>query len=313
MAITLSTIERAHLTPELLPQAEFHDITINTEISPPILDLRRIGGTGKLLRLSEIAVERDPEVELRIKADDYGLLSNYNLAGGLFDLASGVSPAANNFQMSARDRLYYNLFATAAKTNFRTSFGVWVEKLTVARKLLLGLPLTEEEKALNKEFGVSKSVEKGILPLPLEQQIEREYRSQLISEETHGRTIAATATSQVIETLYPKAGHFLILTKIAATPGADADNIRISISRDEDVDYITGLQMYSVGLERELSCFTPALSELTLNVIAAGAITVYVRYTIWQVKLSNLLRARFGLSLGPERQETLRRVKAGIL
>ncbi|GAI60052.1 unnamed protein product, partial [marine sediment metagenome] len=36
--------------------------------------------------------------------------------------------------------------------------------------------------------------------------------------------------------------------------------------------------------------------ELTLNIVAAGAVApVYIRYTIWKVKLSNLLRCRFGL------------------
>lgn len=291
--ITIATIDKARYTPEFLPDSLFTNIVANMEASPPLLDLRRF--PGKLLRLSEIAVERDPQVELRIKADDYGLLSNYNVAGGLFDLASTVSPAANNFQMLAKDRLYYNLFATANKTNFRTSFGVWVEKLTVARKLALGMPLTAEEKELNEKFGVSKSVEKGILPLPLEQMIEREIKAMLISEETHGRTMAVTATSQIIETIYPKANHCLILTKLAATPGGAADNISISISRDGDVDYITGLKAFSVGLERELSMFIPAISELTLNIVAAGAITVYVRYTIWRVRLSNLLKCRWGL------------------
>jgi len=310
--ITEATIERAKYPPELLPDACFNDITANQEISPPILDLRRI--SGKLLRLSEIAVERDSQVELRIKNDETGLLSACNVAGGLFDLASTVSPMANNFQMLAKDRLYYNLFATANKTAFRTSFGVWAQNLTVADKLKLGIPLTNEEKALDSELGVSKSVEKGILPLPLEHQIEREYRSQLISEETHGRTMDVTTTSQVVETMYPKAGQFLVLTKIAATPGVAADNIRISISRDNDTNYITDLKTYAVGLDRELSCFIPAMTELTLNIVAAGAVTVYIRYTIWKVKLSNLLRCRFSLMTEEEAPgDIFKKVQAGIL
>ncbi|GAI63006.1 unnamed protein product, partial [marine sediment metagenome] len=288
-----ATINRVKYPPELLPDAVFNDITPSTEVSPPILDLRRL--SGRLLRLSEIAVERDAAVELRIKNDDMGLHSAYNLAGGFFDLASTVSPYANNFQMLAKDRLYYNLFSTAEETAFKTSFGVWVQNLTVADKLKLGIPLTSEERAIDKEFGISNTVEKGLLPLPLEQQIEREYRSQLISEETHGRTMNVTTTSQLVETIYPRAGQFLVLTKLAATAGIAANNIRISISRDTDADYITDLKPYAIDLERELSCFIPALSELSLNIIAAGAVTVYIRYTILKVKLSNLLRCRFGV------------------
>ncbi|GAI67467.1 unnamed protein product [marine sediment metagenome] len=293
--ITEATISRVRYPPELLPDAVFNDIPASAEVTTPILDLRRI--TGKLLRLSEIAVVRDDDVELRINNDGMGLHSAYNVAGGFFDLASTESPYANNFQMLARDRLYYNLFNSSTDEigDFRTSFGVWVQNLTIADKLKLGIPLTNDERAIDKKFGISSTVEKGLLPLPLEQQIEREYRSQLISEETHGRTMAVTTASQLVETIYPRAGQFLVLTKLAATEGTADNNIRISISRDTDADYITNLKSYAVGLERELSCFIPAMSELSLNIIAAGEVTVYIRYTILKVKLSNLLRCRFGL------------------
>jgi len=312
MPISEATITRVKYPPELLPDAVFNNITGGTEIAPPILDLRRL--SEKLLRLSEIAVERDADVELRIKNDDMGLHSAYNLAGGFFDLPSTVSPYANNFQMLATNKLYYNLFSTVNKTAFRTSYGIWVQNLTIADKLKLGIPLSSEEKAIDKEFDVSSTVEKGLLPLPLEQQVEREYRSQLISEETHGRTINVTATSQAVETIYPKADQFLVLTKLAATPGGAADNIRISISRDTDADYIPDLKPFAVGLERELSCFIPALSSLSLNIIAAGAVTVYIRYTILKIKLSNILRCRFGLLSKEEAPgDVWGKVKAGIL
>ncbi|GAI95327.1 unnamed protein product [marine sediment metagenome] len=94
----------------------------------------------------------------------------------------------------------------------------------------------------------------------------------------------------------PRAGQFLVLTKLAATEGTADNNIRISISRDTDANYIADLKSYAVGLERELSCFIPAMTELSLNIIAAGPVSpVYIRYTILKVKLSNLLRCRFGL------------------
>lgn len=293
--ITEATINRVRYPPELLPDAVFNDIPAGAEVTLPILDLRRI--TGRLLRLSEIAVDRDANVELRITNDGMGLYSAYNLAGGFFDLDSNTSPYANNFQMLARDRLYYNLFNSSADLieNFRTSFGVWVDNLRIVDKLKLGIVLDNNERALAEKFGIGDTVEKGLLPLPLEQQIEREYRSQLISEETHGRTMAVTTTSQLVETIYPRAGQFLVLTKLAATAGTTDNNIRISISRDTDADYIADLKSYAVGLERELSCFIPALSELSLNIIAAEAVTVYIRYTILKVKLSNLLRCRFGV------------------
>jgi len=295
MSISQAEVYRVKYPPELLPDAVFRTIPTGAEVAPPILDLRYI--RGKLMRLSDIAVERNINVELRVKNDDMGLPDSYNVASGLFDLTSVISPYANNFQMLARDRLYYNLFNSSPGpiADFRTSFGVWVDNLRIVDKLKLGIVLDNNEMALAEKFGINDTVEKGLLPLPLEQQIEREYRSQLISEETHGRTINVTATPQVVEAMYPRDGQFLVLTKIAATPGIPGDNIVVSISRDNDIDHISNLKPYAIGLERELNCFIPALSELSLNIVAAGAVTVYIRYTILKVKLSNLLRCRFGL------------------
>ncbi|GAI90380.1 unnamed protein product, partial [marine sediment metagenome] len=107
----------------------------------------------------------------------------------------------------------------------------------------------------------------------------------------------------------------LVLTKLAATAGTADNNARISISRDEDADYITNLKTYAVGLDRELSMFIPVLSELSLNIISdeAAGVDISARYTIWRCRLSNLLRARWGLELPPEREDTIKRVKAGIL
>ena len=300
MPISQAEIYRVKYPPELLPDAVFNNIPANAEVTTPILDLRYI--RGKLMRLSDIAVERNANVELRVRNDDMGLPDSFNVAGGFFDLTSAVSPYANNYQMLARDRLYYNLFNSSAAVinNFRTSFGVWVDNLRVVDKLKLGIVLDNNERALAEKYGIGDTVEKGLLPLPLEQQIEREYRSQLISEETHGRTINVTTTRQVVETMYPRNDQFLVLTKIAATPGVPGDNIVISISRDNDIDHITNLKPYAFGLERELNCFIPAMSELTLNIVAAGAIAVQIRYTIWKVKRSNLLRCRFGLMSSDE-------------
>ncbi|GAI96866.1 unnamed protein product [marine sediment metagenome] len=108
--------------------------------------------------------------------------------------------------------------------------------------------------------------------------------------------MAVTATSQLVETMYPRDGQFLVLTKLAATPWAAVDDVRISISRDTDANHITDLKTYSVGLDRELSMFIPAMSELSLNIVSSVDQTVSLRYTILKCRLSNLLRARFGLA-----------------
>lgn len=312
--ITEATLARTKYPPELAPDAQFVAIPAGAEVTPPILDLRRLH--GKLLRLTDIAVERvAADVEARIRYDDRGLPSNADNVGGFFDLASATSPYANNFQILARDRLYYNLFSIAAgQANYRTSFGLWIEDFTIASKIKMGVPLTNEEKAIDEKFGVTATVEKGLLPLPLEQQIEREYRSQIMSEETHGRSLAVTAVTQTIEALYPRDGEFLVLTKIAATPGAAADNISITINRDNDASHLSNIKPFAFGLDRELNCFIPAMSELSLDIVAAGAVAVVLRYTILKVKLTNIHRARFGLASADELPgDVWAKVFAGVL
>ncbi len=312
--ITEAVLERSKYPPELAPDAQFVTIAAGAEATPPILDLRRLH--GKLIRLTNLAVERvAADVEARIRYDDRALPGNANNTGGFLDLSSVISPYANKFEVLARDRLYYNLFSIAAgQANLRTSFGLWIENITIANKLKLGIPLTNDEKALDEKFGVTATVEKGLLPLPLGLQIDREYRSQLISEETHGRSMAVTAVTQTVEAMYPKTGEFLVLTKIAATPGAFGDVISITINRDNDTSHISNIRSFAVGLERDLDCFIPAMSELSLDIVATGAVAVVIRYTIWKVKLTNILRARFGLASEDELPgDTWAKVKCGIL
>ncbi|GAI11606.1 unnamed protein product, partial [marine sediment metagenome] len=239
----------------------------------------------------------------------------------------------NNFSLLARSRIYYNLYNSSAGdlTDIKTFFSLWVIKPTVAHKLRLGIPLTAEEQKLNRDLGISDTVEKGLLPLPLAQQIAREY--QVIQEETHGFQVTVPTAGVDVETLHPLPGQFLILTKISADPGtASADVIKVAVDRDYVTDYVEFPTWalgpaYSVdsggvvdaitfkpALGKEISCFIPALHELRIKLKATVSRTINIRYTVQKVALSNLLRARFGLvSRGEIPGETFDKVLGGIL
>ncbi|GAI05030.1 unnamed protein product [marine sediment metagenome] len=176
MSITEATIKRVLYYPEQLPDSAMPNIAVSSEVSPTLLDLRQF--PPLLVRLSEVAVDRDDDIEMRLKVDTTTLSV---LTGSMFNLL------ANNFSLLAKNRIYYNLFNSSAvtpKTDFKSFFSLWVIKPTVAHKLRLGIPLSPEEQKLNRDLGISDTVEKGLLPLPLSQQIAREY--QVIQEETHG-------------------------------------------------------------------------------------------------------------------------------
>ncbi|GAH24916.1 unnamed protein product, partial [marine sediment metagenome] len=180
----------------------------------------------------------------------------------------------NNFSLLAKSRIYYNLYNSSASDidDVSTFFSLWVIKPTVAHKLRLGIPLTAEEQKLNRDLGISDTVEKGLLPLPLAQQIAREY--QVIQEETHGFQLTVPTVGVDVETLHPLPGQFLILTKISADPGdLSGDLIKVAVDRDYVSDYVE-FPTWALGatpaiaLGKDISCFIPALHELRIKLKA---------------------------------------------
>lgn len=307
--ITEATIGKVKYFPEQLPDSAVPTITAGSEASPVILDLRQF--PPLLVRLSEVAVDRDDDVQMRFKVDTTTLNP---LAGSMFD---GLK---NNFSLLAKERIYYNLYngGAGAKTDYKTFFSLRIIKPTVAHKLRLGIPLTAEEQKLNQELGISDTVQKGLLPLPLSQQIAREY--QVIQEETHGFNVTVPTTGVVVDTLHPVNGQFLVLTKLSADPGdAAADNIRVAIDRDHIPDYIEfptwGLgATAAVALGKEISCFIPALTELRVKLKATVSKTINIRFTVWKCALTNIFRARWGLATKDELPgDVYNKVMAGVL
>ena len=310
MSITEATIKRVLYYPEQLPDSAVPTIATQSEVSPTLLDLRQF--PPLLVRLSEVAVDQDDDVEMRFKVDTTTLSV---LAGSMFGLL------ANNFSLLAKNRIYYNLFNSSAvtpKTDFKSFLSLWVIKPTVAHKLRLGIPLSPEEQRLNRDLGISDTVEKGLLPLPLAQQIAREY--QVIQEETHGFNVTVPTAGVDVETLHPVNGQFLVLTKLSADPGdAAADNIRIAIDRDQVSDYVEfptwGLgATAAVSLGKEISCFIPALSELRIKLKATVSKTINIRFTVQKCALTNIFRARWGLATRDELpRDVYDKVMAGVL
>lgn len=296
MAINEATLAKVHYHPEQLPEAAVRTIATQSEASPTLLDLKQL--QPNIIRLSEIAADRDDDVEMRFRVDTSVWSA---LSGSMFDLL------VNNFSLFAKSRIYYNLYnssATVTKTNFKALFSLWVIKPTVAHKLRYSIPLSGDELRINRELGIAETVEKGLLPLPLSQQIAREY--QVIQEETHGFQVTVPTAGVDVETLHPLNGQFLVLTKLSADPGdAATDNIRVAIDRDYDVDFLE-FPTWALGttpataLGKEISCFIPALRELRIKLKATVSKTINIRFTVQKCTLTNIFRARWGLATKEE-------------
>ena len=309
MTINEATIKRVLYFPEQLPDGALPDITAHSESSPTLLDIRQF--PPLLVRLSEVAVDQSDNIEMRFKVDDKTLNV---MAGSMFGLL------ANNFSLLAKSRIYYNLYNSSAGnlTDIKSFFSLWVIKPTVAHKLRYGIPLTTEEQKLNRDLGISDTVEKGLLPLPLAQQIAREY--QVIQEETHGFQVTVPTTGVDVETLHPLPGQFLILTKISADPGtASGDLIKVAVDRDYVSDYVE-FPTWALGatdtvaLGKEISCFIPALHELRIKLKAGTSRTINIRYSILKCAMTNIFRARWGLATREELPgDVWAKVMSGVL
>jgi len=313
--LTEASIRKVLYYPEQLPDAAvIANIAATSEASPPQLDLRQF--PPLLLRLVDVTPDQDDDVEMRFKIDDSTLNP---LAGSMFD-PSQRPWHPNNFSLLAKKRIYYNLYnsAVGAKPLFKSIFSLWVIKPTVAHKLRYGITLTQEEQKLNKDLGIADTVEKGLLPLPLKEQISREF--QVLQEETHGFQLVVPTAGVSVETLHPAKDQFLVLTKISADPGTLAtDVIQVAVDRDYVSDYvvfptwalgITG----AIALDKEINCFIPALNELRIRLNATVSRTINVRFTVWKCAMTNIFRARWGLATRDEIPgDTWAKVMSGVL
>lgn len=318
--ITDPIVRQVKYPPELIPDSWYGAVPLNSEVVPPILDIRRFSPYFAIL--ANIQLAPNANVVLRARYGDDGKIRIEENTAALLSYLDGgpvVRGLPGAWRLPSKNLLYYNLFGVAGApvANYPTHFGLWVFPPTIAHKLLYSIALTPDELAISNELGITNTVEKGLLPLPIDQQIEREY--YILGEETHSRSIniAAANTTYTVEVIYPRStDEFLVLTRIAAAPGTAAQIVRLSVDRDDDTNF-ADVRTFPLSLVAggEVSCFIPATREIRLTTTAAVAPGAHLfRFTYQRIRLSNLLRVRFGLVSRDEVPADLwKKVLAGVL
>ncbi|MBA7599334.1 hypothetical protein ES703_06366 [subsurface metagenome] len=304
--ISDATVKMVKYPPERIPDSWFGAVPAAAEVTPAILDLKRF--QPYIAILTDVQLTANPLVEARGRYDDVRIVEN---------TAAMLSALIGAWRLPAKNYLSYTLFGNPPGVDpYTTHYSLWAFPPTIAHKLLYGITLTAAEKELAEKLGIFNSVEKGILPLPISQQIEREYH--VMGEETHARSIdiAIADTTYTIESIYPRPGEIVVLTRVAANPGGAADIIQLMVSRDNDANYAT-FPTYPLSLVAggEVQCFIPATKELRLTTTATVAPADHLfRYTYQRIKLTNILRVRFGLVSPDEVPADLwQKVQAGVL
>jgi hypothetical protein len=306
--IDVADVGTARFFPEVLPSTVFDTIGASSAAAPLPADLRRFG-VERLVQLRNLFLERDNDIRYTITADDFSIARN----------AGAVDDDIMDNQLNAFDSLTYRLFnenTGAAKTDYRTHFSILVDKPTVAQKLKFGIDLNQEEQQIDEDLGISNSVEKGVLPLPYSFKFEREY--QVINSYTISSRISSVPTSgsgAVFEDISVNPNEAIILTEIGADPFAAADNFRIIIDRDNDVDYVIFHPFSLNSLNLNQSVFIPAIRELKFRALATNSISnADVRLVLKRIALTNTLRVRWGLISDSEAPGDLaQKVRGGVL
>lgn len=285
--ITEATIRSVKFPPELLPDAWFGTLAANAEFAPPVLDLRRF--QPNIVRLVNIQTPAALNATIRARYDDTRVEQN------TLEMLAGLVGA---WDLPAINQLYFNFFGLGVLPH-TAHYGVWAYPPTIAHKIQWGIKLNEKEAAIAQELSIADTVEKGLLPLPISQLIDREY--PVVGEETHTRVvnIAVNNTIYPLETIYTKPDEVLVLTRIAALAGVAANNVQIVVDRDNDANYLTvPTTPLTIVAGGEIACWVPALTQLRLTTTALGVapgVGMLFRYTFKRVKLTNILRVRFGL------------------
>ncbi len=311
MAISDAIIRRVKYPPELIPDSWYGAVPLNSEATPPILDVKRF--SPYIAILANIQLTANANVVIRARYGDEGKIRIEENTAAL------LSAMVNPWRLPSKNALYYNLFGVvgAPVANYPTHYGLWAFTPTIAHKLVYNINLTPDERSILEELGIRNTVEKGLLPLPINEQIEREY--YILGEETHARSIniAVANTPYTIEVIYPRqTDEFIVLTRIAAAPGTAAQVVRVLVDRDDDASF-ADVRTFALSLVAggEVGCFIPATREIRLTTTAAVAPGAHLfRYTFQRIKLSNLLRVRFGLVSEDEVPADLwKKVQGGIL
>ncbi|MBA7636790.1 hypothetical protein ES703_44418 [subsurface metagenome] len=308
MSLALRHLEAVRYPPELLPSAEY--VSPAAEKTAEILNLTRLP-PGILVRLKDVGAERSNNAELRFKADN----ESFEVpAAAIPDL---TEPTQYDLLASKSARL--SVYAIADLSNYKVWHGLLVWQQTIADKLALEIPLTNEERAINEKLGVWKTVKRGTLPINWDRI--KLYEHFPIYRETRSIRKTLPTTGLSLDTIKPRkpGDQFVVLEKVSCDGVGltAADNVRLTLCRDDHGSAATPLitlNALSMKLDFDLPMFIPAVREINLRLECDQEQANYrCRWTFSIMHLTNILKVRWGLLSKEEMPELWEKCKAGVV
>lgn len=287
----------------------------------PIFNVSRLNRTEIpqwAAELSNVGATQNSGVALDFTFDRHRIPALVNqghtdaFPSGLRTALSDAIGATGNISLLARNS------NASAVANFQINYQVAMRRLTVADKLVMGIDkfTADELEALNdKSIDVRGLVEKGIHPIPIEDQVRRTYKNRARVDFRLLHVDASTSDTAFLTIRASEFGQdrFLVLRELAIEGGAA---VVVSVDRDDDLNYMgVNGAAFAEADDRPWDVFVPALHYLTFHIQAAAPISkVPIRIVVWHVKWSNILRVRFGLAgRGDVPDNTYLRAIAGVV
>lgn len=179
----------------------------------------------------------------------------------------------------------------ATPSNYQVNFMGSVKRLTVADKVLRGLPLSSYEQGLAKKFQIGNQ---GTQPPSLTRSMQRAFYGQILDEYAYGWRESANASVLPITNEVPDAGEILVITSLAASAPV-GNQVTLTLERDNDNGYVSILAD-NMSLSQPFDVWIPVQRHYTLSLSSiVSTASVPIRMTVLRIKLSTILQAMFGL------------------
>ena len=183
--------------------------------------------------------------------------------------------------------------ATSTPSDVQYQYGVRVTKPTVYEKLLLGMPLTDVEEALNTKFAIQKKISAGILAGQTTQQYTKIY------EVARRLSSIADVNPTVGQEIHPLDGQKAVLLSIAVDEGPAANQVFVNVTRDgEQVMKMDtyGFQQTIVDNLGNTNYDAQSNYEIPLHIVAIDKLKVWIENTVTLAVTPLNVRFKYGIA-----------------
>jgi len=293
-------LDKARYLPCYITEAEVESLSSGDNVVGEIRD-REL--RGKMLRVQEIAVYPNANVIVRIRNDERSVEQSN---------AMSLDHTAQ-FDLHCRTLFYLNLYNSSAATisNYPYRYGYWLFKPTVSDKILYGMPLTDEEKAIADEFDLVRLVDEGSLPLPMDTMLKRVFKKTRTATVSWRGDLSTEGAD--VGSVYSPVGKMLVLESVALEKPSDGTyTTALNINVDES-SFHSMRAWAASGATYDIPLWIVAKDVIKLSLTTNKAISGYnVRFTYSEFRVTKYVQMLFGMIAREEDEELWKRVKSGL-